>query len=86
MTYQISKATWGQAVERFLETGGAPPDGVTLLNRYHAAAGRHGFLVAESDDVAALYRMAAEWHDVCDLAITPVIEDEEAGAVLQSMQ
>jgi len=86
MTYQISSADIDDATTRFLETGGGPGEGVTMLGRWHAAAGRFGFVLLEGDDVAAIYRYATEWGDLCDLDITPVIEDEEAAGVLQDMQ
>jgi hypothetical protein len=86
MTYSISTADIDDAIARFLETGGGPTGNVTMINRWHAAAGRFGFVLLEGEDVAAIYQYATEWGDLCDLDITPVLEDEEAGAVLQSMQ
>jgi hypothetical protein len=85
MTYKISDEAWDKAVSRFLETQAPAPKGVNMLGRWHAAAGRHGFILLESEDVTAIYRFAAEWHDVCDLSVTPVVEDEEAGTVLAGM-
>ncbi len=32
------------AVKKFLETGGAPPDGVNMLGRWHGMNGRSGDL------------------------------------------
>ena len=86
MTYQIHTDGWDKAVSRFLETQAPAPPGVNLAGRWHAAAGRNGFLLLESDDPGAIYRFAAEWHDVCDLTVTPVIDDETAGSVLSSMR
>ncbi|MCI0338952.1 MAG: DUF3303 domain-containing protein [Acidobacteria bacterium] len=86
MTYYIPNESWDKAVSRFLETQAPAPEGVKLLERWHAAAGRNGFLLLESEDVAAIYRFAAEWNDVCDLSVTPVIDDEGAGIVLSSMR
>jgi hypothetical protein len=57
-----------------------------VAGRWHAAAGRHGFLLLEGDDANAVYRFAAEWSDVCDLAVTPVLTDEQAAAVLKSLR
>ena len=37
-------------VQRFGETGGQPPDGVTMLARLHDVSGGRGFAVSESDD------------------------------------
>ena len=56
------------------------------MGRWHAASGRHGFLLLEGDDANAVYRFAAEWSDVCDLAVTPVLTDEQAAAVLKSLR
>ena len=86
MTYQISTADNETAIARFLETGGGPPEGVAMLGRWHAVAGRFGYLLLEGDDATAIYRFASEWHDVCDFDITPVVEDAEAADVMQSMQ
>jgi len=84
MTYNIYNESWHKAISRFLETGGPAPEGLKLVGRWHSAAGRNGFLLLEGDDVTAIYRFAAEWHDVCDLVVTPVLEDEAAAAVLSS--
>ena len=86
MTYQISSADNEAAIARFLETGGGPGEGVTMVGRWHAAAGRFGFVLLESDDATAVYAYASEWHDLCDLDVTPVVDDAEAAGVLQSMQ
>jgi hypothetical protein len=84
MTYNIPNECWDKAVSRFLKTGGPAPEGAKLLGRWHAAGGRNGFILVEGNDVAAIYRFAAEWNDVCDLVTTPIIEDEAAAAVLSS--
>ena len=86
MTYEMTPENRTRAVERFLEGGALPPEGATMLGRWHAAAGLHGFILLESEDATAIYRWAAQWHDLLDFGITPVVDDAEAGAVLQSMQ
>ncbi len=86
MTYQIDTEGWDKAVDRFLEGGGLPPERVAMLGRWHAAAGRNGYILLETDDQAAIYRWASEWHDLCSFDITPVVEDEEAAAVLESLR
>ena len=57
-----------------------------MLGRWHAAGGRHGYVLLESEDQTAIYRWTAEWNHVCGFDITPVVEDEEASAVLQSLR
>ena len=86
MTYQINAGNWDKAIDRFLEGGALPPEGVTMLRRWHATGGRHGYILLESEDQTAIYRWTAEWSDVCDFDITPVVDDEEAAAVLQSLR
>ena len=86
MTYQMTPETRTRAVARFLEGGAPPPEGVTMLGRWHAAAGLHGSILLESEDQTAIYRWSSEWSDLLNFDITPVVEDAEAAAVLQSMQ
>ena len=40
IAYQISPEKRDAAQARFKETGGGPPDGVTMVGRWHSAGGR----------------------------------------------
>lgn len=71
------------AVDRFLNTRGAAPPGVTILGRWHGM-NRHGFAIAGCDDQKALYSWVTQWADLLDLWVTPCLTDEETGDVLQS--
>ncbi|HRH87752.1 MAG TPA: DUF3303 family protein [Rubrivivax sp.] len=84
LDWNLPHATYNAAVARFLETGGAPPKGVTLLGRWHGMSGR-GFAILESDDAKALFEMVAQWSNLLDLNLTPCLEDADAGAVLAGM-
>jgi len=68
---------------RFLETGGGPPAGVKMLGRWHGPAG--GFVLAETDDVKALYEWTGQWSDLLDFTVTPVMDDAEAGEVIKKI-
>lgn len=72
------------AVARFLEGGGAPPAGVELVGRWHGGNGT-GFAIAETDDAKALFQYVAEWMEFMDIGATPLVEDADAGAALQSL-
>lgn len=72
------------AIARFLETGGAPPEGVKVIGRWHGANGQ-GFAVSESTDGKAVYQWAAQWSDLLVFNVTPCLEDADAGAVLASL-
>ncbi len=84
LIWNLSPGTYKATVARFLETGGAPPKGVTLLGRWHGMSG-HGAAVLESDDPKALFELRAQWSDLLELSITPYLEDADAGAVLAGM-
>ncbi|SAL69699.1 hypothetical protein AWB67_03982 [Caballeronia terrestris] len=74
-----------EAVQRFQETGGIPPDGVTLLGRWTKADLSGGFDLLETDDVRKLTEFAYMWSDLMKLEITPVAEDQDLGAVFQAV-
>jgi Protein of unknown function (DUF3303) len=72
------------AIQRFMETGGAPPAGVKMLARYHSTDGEFGFAIAESDDAQALARWTNAWNDLLPMDTRPVVDDQGLAAVLQS--
>jgi len=76
ITYEIDPAGRNAAQDRFRETGGLPPEGVTMVGRWHAAAGLMGFLVAESSDAVAIGKWMQDWTDVLTFEVTPVVDDE----------
>ena len=85
VTFPLTHHAYKERVSRFLETGAPPPDGVTLLGRWFTASHNKGFMLAETDDAAKLFRFVSEWTDLMDFEIDPVIGDEEAGPILKEM-
>lgn len=69
-------------VEKFMATGGMPPEGVELISRYHNLDGTGGFAVVKSDDPAALADFALDWNGMIKIEITPIMDDETISAVL----
>jgi len=84
--WEISQVARKAAIQRFIDTGGAPPAGVKMLGRWHSADGEYGFAVAESDDVQAVSRWALAWNDLLPMDVRPALTDEGMGAVLMSAQ
>jgi len=41
-------------INKFLATGGMPPEGVEMLSRYHNVDGSGGFATCETDNASAL--------------------------------
>jgi len=76
--------TFNAAVARFLETGGAPPEGVQLLGRWHGMSGA-GFAITESNDAKAMFQYQAQWADLLAMTVTPCLEDADAGQVMASL-
>ena len=73
------------ATERFSQTGGMPPEGVTMLARWHDVSGNRGFAIAETDDASALATWCRKWNDLLSFEVFPVINDEEIAAVLSAV-
>ena len=71
-------------IQRFLETGGAPPEGATLLGRWHTADGAYGFAIAESNDPQALAKWSIAWNDLIPMDVRPALDDKGIGEVLTS--
>jgi hypothetical protein len=84
VSWTLPQSTFNAAVTRFLETGGAPPKGVTLVGRWHGMSGQ-GFAITESDDARAMFQYQAQWGDLLAMTVTPCLEDADAGAVLASL-
>ena len=79
VTWKISPSNYKAAVKRFLKTGAPAPKGMKTLGRWHTAGSTRGFHLVEGSD-AALAEVNAEWADLLDLQVVPVVEDDVAGA------
>jgi hypothetical protein len=83
LTFTIPPETRDKAITRFLETGGQPPPGVTLLGRWTQLDLCAGFALLESEDPHALTAFAHRWGDLLELTLAPVLEDQELSEVLK---
>jgi hypothetical protein len=83
LTFTIPPATRDEAIARFLETGGQPPPGITLLGRWTQLDLCGRFVWLESDDPQALTDFAHAWSEVVELTLAPVLEDQDFVAVLK---
>jgi hypothetical protein len=81
----LPQSTFNTAVDRFLATGGAPPEGVKMIGRWHGA-GMKGFAIAETVDAEALYAWVAQWADVLELEVSPCLDDAESAKVMSSLR
>jgi hypothetical protein len=70
------------AIQRFTETGAPPPEGVSMLSRWHDVSGGRGFSIAEADDAAAVSKWCHQWSDLLSFEIIPVLDDQQLAGVL----
>jgi hypothetical protein len=74
-------STLRAAAKRFLETGGKPPEGATLVGRWFGMNGK-GCLLVEASDPKPVFELVTEWQEFMTIEATPVMEDEDSAAVL----
>jgi Protein of unknown function (DUF3303) len=85
VSWELPPPAFQAASDRFLKTGGLPPESLKLIGRWHGMSGR-GFAVVETTDAKALYHWVSEWGQFLPIETTPCVEDADAGAVLQSLK
>jgi hypothetical protein len=73
-----------RASQRFLETGGKPPDGATQLGRWFGLNGT-GCAVIEASDPKPVFELISEWQEFMEIEATPVLEDDEAGEIIAKL-
>ncbi len=86
ITFPLQKDTFKETMARFLDNGGLPPDGVTMLGRWHGLSSSEAFVLAETDDPKGVYRWLASWSDLLDFKVIPVIEDADAEPILRELK
>ncbi|OBG15885.1 hypothetical protein A5765_08195 [Mycolicibacterium celeriflavum] len=69
------------AAKRFLETGGKPPEGASIVGRWFGTNGK-GCVVVEASDAKQVLELVTEWSEFMQIEATPALEDHEAGEVL----
>lgn len=79
--WELQAATLRAAATQFLDTGGVPPPGVTLVGRWHGTNGK-GFAVVDAPDAKSVFGYLAEWMEFFPIEATPLVEDAEAAEVL----
>lgn len=63
---------------RFRDRGRLTPDGLEFVNSWVTADLSRCFQVMETDDVTLLQRWVAEWSDLVEFEIVPVVPGRDA--------
>jgi hypothetical protein len=78
VTWRTRPGLYKTAVQQFLKTGRNPPNGLKTVGRWHVPGSILGGHLLEGDDPAVVAQHIAEWADVIELEVNPVIEDAAA--------
>jgi len=84
ITWKATPANYKTAVDRFLKTGGPATKGLKTIGRWHTAGSSRGFHLVEGSD-SGLTELNAEWADLLEMEVVPVVEDDVAGAVAKKI-
>ena len=69
---------------RFREKGRLMPDGITFVDSWVQADLARCFQIMSCDDITLLQRWVAEWSDLVQFEIVPVVQGKETGAALSA--
>lgn len=84
VTWRLSSENFEDAAREFLAGKGDPPVGLTHLGRWHVPGSSYGWHLMEGDE-GALAQHLAFWGQYLDIEVSPVVEDDVAGAAMQSV-
>ncbi|MCB1020408.1 MAG: DUF3303 family protein [Bryobacterales bacterium] len=80
--WKIRPGQTAEAAKRFLAGAANPPEGMTVLARWHKTDLSGGIVIGECSNAQVLYDNAVSWADVIEFHTTPVVSDEEVGPIL----
>jgi len=84
VTWTLPSANYEDAAKEFLAGKGDPPEGLTHLGRWHVPGSSYGWHLMEGDE-GALAQHLAFWGQYLEIEVNPVVEDDVAGAAMQTV-
>ncbi|WP_223516088.1 DUF3303 domain-containing protein [Pseudomonas sp. GL-B-19] len=82
VSWSIDPENRNKAIERFLNSGGAPPTGAKMLGRWHAVGGSSGMGIVEASDLVPIQQWVLEWSDIMKMDIHAALTDEQMAPLL----
>ena len=58
--------------------------GVPIIGRWHNLGQGSGVAICESDDAAAVHAWAFNWNKILDVAVAPVLDDDECRSLVRA--
>jgi hypothetical protein len=75
----------GKAIYRRLRQGRGLPDGLTFVASYVSADLGRCFQLMEADDVTLFQRWIADWQELAEFEVVPVVEGKTTRAALEPL-
>lgn len=75
----------GKAVYAKLQKGRGLPDGLKFVVSYVAADLSRCFQLMETDDITTFQRWIADWQEVVEFEVIPVVEGKDTRAALEPL-
>jgi hypothetical protein len=75
----------GRAVYRKLQKGRGLPDGLKFVASYVTADLGRCFQLMETDDITLFQKWIADWQEVVEFEVVPVVEGKTTRAALEPM-
>jgi hypothetical protein len=72
-------------LKRFMEADPKPEGGAKLLGRWNEVGTAKGYALVEADDPLEVTKFFAQWADLVDQKVAPVVEDEDMRAVMKDL-
>jgi len=86
VTWTLYKETFDEAMTYFSQMTAEDDreqlgDAVTMVGRWNDLVSGTGVAIFESDDLSAVNDFCLNWTNVCEMKITPVLDDEKVRAI-----
>ena len=62
-----------------------PPEGATMISRWHDIASKKAWIVVEADDASVIQTWTGAWSEFIDWEVHTIINDEEIAPVLEGL-
>ena len=82
ISWSFKEGRIGDCARKFLAEGAPPPEGATVIGRWHKTDLSGGFTLMETDDPKVGYEASVQWADMIEIDSTTVIEDSDVGPIL----
>jgi len=81
-TWSVRPENFQKALTRFKTEDPKPGSDVKVLGRWVEVGAMSGFSLFETNNAAAIWKFSAQWADLMDVRVAPVLTDAEIAQVV----